>query len=213
MWSRKRLVTIGVLAVIALGWWWTRPEEPQHERPPASGPETRQPLVRRQPQPLSGIPREPQPSSPARPEAPGYTPSFSSRHQAPPQGRVPSWGGTGEYYGDAPQRSPRFRPLTERERQRMEAARPYEPPQGAPTDPGPPSWGYGGRPDQGFRRPDRPSERPIRDWQTEPDRRDEGYREPAPAFGPPPWPNPWPTMPPERYPQRHSDRADLHLAS
>ncbi len=199
MWSRKLLVTAGMLTAVALGWWLGH-RQPGDPSPPANVPAAK-PSPPRQPQ--RPPPTPPQPPPGIQSQAPGYAPPFLN--QGPPQVEMPGGGWAPLMPEGAPQRQPRFRPLTQREKQRIEESSSYEPAyRPRPGVPGEslPSGGYGQRQDYGFRRPDPQPGRPSPGRAPAEEPRDGGYPEPAPAFGPSPWPQSWPALPPERYPHR-----------
>ena len=217
--SRKTLVTlaVAVLGVWGLVSWWSGDKPPATRDQKVKGVESRKeyPLQQREPTILTPD------RGPAVSQWPGYggqpptygtpsPPTYGYPYEAAPgyPQALPSAPQVGQY---------RFRPLTDREKQRMEATYPgYAPPQegygsGTPeaytSAPETQYWqrqGYSFRPWERTQEAREPQVAPYpqREWEPSYD----GYSQRAgPGYGQPPWPQAWAPPPAQRYPRLDGD--------
>lgn len=218
---KKLLATTGALGIIALGWWWSS-NDVSEQRLPATAPGTKGTTTL--PQRDRFPPRFPQPSVPREPPALAQprqpSPGYPAPHPYPakPQANFPTWGGSPDFFDGAPQRPHRFRPLSDRERQRIESADPFGQSywnrpgrQAAPADitsPGgnyqnPQPYGLPPGPNPGYSAGDR---------EPQGEQLPGSYPTQAPAFEPLFWPHPWAPSPAERYPHREGGSDRLYTA-
>lgn len=224
--SRTKLIVVAlvVLGVWGLVSWWSGGEPPESRDQKDRGVESRKgyPVQPREPAVLTPdrgpvVSQRPayemQPPTYGTPSPPTYGYPYEA---APPypQG-LPSAPQVGQY---------RFRPLTDREKQRMEAAYPsYSPPQDTYGSAGPetyssaPQTQYWQRQGYSFRpwdRAEEPPERqvtpyPQREWEPSYD----GYSQrTVPGHGQSPWPQAWTPPPVQRYPRLDWNRYGRYSA-